>query len=158
MDALAPLRLPADLWLTPEQFKLVCAENREALLELDADGRLIAMTPTGSEAGYRSGELFFQLKLFAKRVGECKAFDSSTGFHLPDGSVFSPDASLLRLDRWLTLSADQRRGFASLCPVLVAKLASTTGVSPSDEGPTASRPCTTRWPPIRPMTLGLAGC
>ena len=50
-DALEPPRLPLDLRLTPEQFELVCAENREALLELAADGRVIAMTPTGSETG-----------------------------------------------------------------------------------------------------------
>jgi len=56
--ATAPLRFPLDLRLTPEQFELVCAENREAVLELDADGRLIALTPTGSETGSRNGELF----------------------------------------------------------------------------------------------------
>ena len=111
------LRLPLDLRLTPEQFGLVCAENREAVLELDADGRLIAITPTGSETGSRNGELFFQLKLYAKRAGGWKAFDSSTGFCLPDGSVFSPDASLLHLDRWEALSPDERRGFAPLCPI-----------------------------------------
>jgi Uma2 family endonuclease len=130
LDALAPLRLPADLRLTPEQFERVCAENREAVLELDAEGRLIMMTPTGSETGSRNGELFFQLKLFANRAGAWKAFDSSTGFRLPDGSVFSPDASLLRLDRWRALSPEERRGFAPLCPDLVVELA-----SPSDEGP-----------------------
>ena len=129
-DALASLRFPADLRLTPEQFELVCAENREAVLELDAEGRLIAMTPTGSETGSRNGELFFQLKVFANRAGGWKAFDSSTGFRLPDGSVFSPDASLIRLDRWQALSPDERRGFAPLCPDLIAELA-----SPSDEGP-----------------------
>ena len=51
----ALLRLPPDLRLTPEQFELVCAENREAVLELGADGRVIAMTPTGSETGSRGG-------------------------------------------------------------------------------------------------------
>jgi Uma2 family endonuclease len=130
LDALAPLLLPVDLRLTPEQFERVCAENREAVLELDAEGRLIMMTPTGSETGSRNGELFFQLKLFANRAGGWKAFDSSTGFRLPDGSVFSPDASLLRLDRWRALSPEERRGFAPLCPDLVVELA-----SPSDEGP-----------------------
>ena len=70
------------------------------------------MTPTGSETGSRNGELFFQLKLFASRAGGWKAFDSSTGFRLPDGSVFSPDASLIRLDRWQALSPDERCGFA----------------------------------------------
>jgi len=100
LDALAPLRLPPDLRLTPEQFELVCAENREAVLELAADGRVIAMTPTGGETGSRNGELFFQLKLFAKRSGEWKTFDSSTGFRLPDASVLSPAGSLVHHDRW----------------------------------------------------------
>ena len=129
-DALAPLRLPADLRLTPEQFALVCDENREAVLELSADGRVITMTPTGSETGARNGELFFQLKLFARATAAWKAFDSSTGFLLPDGSVLSPDASLVRLERWQALTPEQRRAFAPLCPDLVAELA-----SPSDDGP-----------------------
>ena len=124
------LRMPPDLRLTPEQFELVCAENREAVLELTADGRVIALTPTGSETGSRNGELFFQLKLYAKLSGEWKVFDSSTGFRLPDGSVVSPDASLLRLERWQALSPEERRSFSPLCPDLVVELA-----SPSDEGP-----------------------
>jgi Uma2 family endonuclease len=57
-------------------------------------------------------------------------FDSSSGFRLPDGSVLSPDASLLRLQRWDALTAEQRRGFPPLCPELVVELASA-----SDEGP-----------------------
>ena len=129
-DALAPLRLPPDLRLTPEQFELVCAENRDAVLELAADGRVTTMTPTGSETGLRNGELLFQLQLYAKRSGGWKVFDSSAGFRLPDGSVLSPDASLVRLDRWQALSPDEQRRFAPLCPDLVVELA-----SPSDEGP-----------------------
>ena len=129
-EALAPLRLPSDLQLTPDQFALVCAENRESVLELTANGRVLVMTPTGSETGSSSGELFFQLKLFAQHQGCWKAFDSSTGFLLPDGSVLSPDASLVHLDRWQALSPEQRRGFAPLCPDLVVELASA-----SDEGP-----------------------
>ena len=129
-DVAAPLRLPPDLRLTPEQFALVCAENREAVLELAADGRVIAMTPTGSETSGRNTELLFQLQRFAKASGAWKVFESSGGFRLPDGSVVSPDASLIRLDRWQALCADERRGFAPLCPDLVVELA-----SPSDEGP-----------------------
>ena len=131
-DALAPLRLPADLRLTPEQFELVCAENREAVLELAADGRLIAMTPTGSETSSRNSELVFQLQRFARANGGWKVFESSGGFLLPDGSVYSPDASLLRLERWRALEPEQQRRFAPLCPDLVVELA-----SPSDAGPRA---------------------
>ena len=129
-DALPPLRFPADLRLTLEQFELVCAENREAVLELSADGHLIAMTPTGSETSGRNSELGFQLQRFARASGVWKAFDSSGGFLLPDGSVYSPDASLLLLDRWRALTPEQQRRFAPLCPDLVVELA-----SPADEGP-----------------------
>ena len=126
-DALAPLRLPPDLRLTPEQFELVCTENREAVLELAADGRVIAMTPTGSETSGRNSELLFQLQQFAKASGSWKVFESSGGFQLPDGSVVSPDGSLVSLDRWQALTANERRSFAPLCPDLVVELASPAG-------------------------------
>ena len=130
LDALAPLRLPAELRLTPEQFEQVCAENREAVLELASDGRVITMTPTGSETGARNSRLLMRLLMWADQYGGWKVFDSSTGFRLPDGAILSPDASLVRLERWQALTAEQRRTFAPLCPDLVVELA-----SPSDEGP-----------------------
>jgi Uma2 family endonuclease len=102
------------------------------VLELAADGHLIAMTPTGGETGARNLRLGQRLLLWADGAGDGAwiAFDSSTGFRLPDGSVLSPDASLLRLERWQAMSPEQRRGFPPLCPDLVIELA-----SPSDEGP-----------------------
>jgi Uma2 family endonuclease len=68
-------------------------------------------------------------------AGACIAFDSSTGFRLADGSVLSPDGSLMRLKRWQTLTPAQRRGFPPLCPDLLVELSSPSGASPSDEGP-----------------------
>ena len=129
-DALAPLRLPAALRLTPEQFELVCAENREAVLELAANGTVIATTPTGSETSGRNSRLVMRLLLWADQQGGWKVFESSGGFRLPDGSVLSPDASLVRLERWQALTSDQQRRFAPLCPDLVVELA-----SPTDDGP-----------------------
>jgi Uma2 family endonuclease len=129
--ALASLRFPGGLRLTPDQFALVCAANPEAVLELGADGQLIAITPTGSETGARSSNLLLALALAVRQAGlPYKLFDSSKGFALPDGSVLSPDASLVRLDRWQGLTPEQRSGFAPLCPDLVVELA-----SPSDGGP-----------------------
>lgn len=130
-DALAPLRLPAELRLTPEQFAAVCQANPNAVLELDPSGRLIHMTPTGSETGARNSSLLILLGVAVRSAGlALKLFDSSTGFRLPDGSVLSPDASLVRQERWQALTPEQRRGFAPLCPDLVVELA-----SPSDAGP-----------------------
>jgi Uma2 family endonuclease len=45
----APLQLPADLRLTPEQFEQGCAANPEAMLELSADGQLITMPPPAAK-------------------------------------------------------------------------------------------------------------
>lgn len=129
-DGFAALRLPPDLRLTPEQFELVCAENRDAVLELAANGRVIAMTPTGSETSGRNSRLVMRLLLWADQQGGWKVFESSGGFRLPDGSVLSPDASLVRLERWQALTPEQQRRFAPLCPDLVVELA-----SPADEGP-----------------------
>jgi Uma2 family endonuclease len=132
--ALAPLLLPPDLRLTPEQFWWVCQANPEAVLELTADGTLISMTPKGGETGSTNGELLFQLRAFCRRQPAWRMFDSSTGFRLPDGAVLSPDGSLLRQERWQALTPEQRRGFPPLCPELVIELANTSGASPSDAG------------------------
>ena len=126
----APLLLPPELRLRPEQFALVCQANPNAVLELSASGQLISMTPTGGDTGSRNAALLFALQSYARHTNAWKAFDSSTGFRLPDGSVLSPDASLVRLERWQALSPEQRRSFPPLCPDLVVELA-----SPSDQGP-----------------------
>ena len=102
------------------------------MLELAADGSLICMTPTGGDTGARNAALAFQIQAWARATGSWKAFDSSTGFRLPDDSVLSPDASLVRLERWQVLTPQQRRSFPPLCPDVVVELA-----SPSDQGPRA---------------------
>jgi Uma2 family endonuclease len=54
------------------------------------------------------------------------AFDSSTGFKLPDGSDISPDAAWIRRDRWDALTPEQKEKFAPICPDFVVELRSTT--------------------------------
>ena len=130
-DHLAPLLLPEGLRLTADQFAAVCQANPDAVLELAASGHLIHMTPTGSETGARNSTLLILLGLAVRSsMLPLMLFDSSCGFCLPDGSVLSPDVSLLRQERWDALTPEERRGFAPLCPDLVVELA-----SPSDEGP-----------------------
>jgi Uma2 family endonuclease len=131
VDVRAPLLLPDELQLTPDQFAAVCQANPNAVLELDAAGHLIHMTPTGSETGARNSSLLILLGLAVRSAAlPLKLFDSSTGFCLPDGSVLSPDASIVREKRWQALTPEERRGFAPLCPDLVVELASSR-----DEGP-----------------------
>ena len=87
--------------------------------------------PTGGETGARNFNLSLALGLAARRCSlPLQLFDSSTGFRLADGSVLSPDLSVVTMDRWQTLTPEQRRTFPPLCPDLVIELASA-----SDEGP-----------------------
>jgi Uma2 family endonuclease len=95
---------------------------------MDADGTLIEMSPTGGSSSARNSALLLQLQAWARTTGDWIVFDSSGGFQFPDGSLRSPDASLVRLDRWRALSDAERDGFPPFCPDLVVELA-----SPSDE-------------------------
>lgn len=53
-----------------------------------------------------------------------KAFDSSGGFRLPDGSTLSPDASYLSVERLKQLPKGELRGFPRVCPDFVIELLS----------------------------------
>ncbi len=136
---LEPLVLPPALQLSPEQFALVCEANPEAVLELAADGQLIAMTPTGGDTSARNNLLSARLQVWALSKGGWKVFDSSTGFRLADGSVLSPDAAVLRLERWQALTPEQRRGFPPLCPDLVVELVSPSVAAGFSEGVEGAR-------------------
>ncbi len=101
---IAVIPYPINLWVwspcdqTRARTLLCLPLDRTLLLFSATDGRVITMTPNGGETGVRRGELFLQLKIFAKAQGLCTAFDSSTGFRLANCSVRSPDASLVRVD------------------------------------------------------------
>ena len=105
--------------------------GRDRKTDRDPSDQLEYATQTTPSKRETDGSLTVVLGLALRSSGLLlKLFDSSTGFRLPDGSVLSPDAALVALDRWQALTPEQRRGFAPLCPDLVVELASA-----SDEGP-----------------------
>ena len=115
------------LSLTDEQFLRLCQENPEMRLELNAQGELVIMPPTGAKTGLRNNELAYALTGWAKTDGTGLAFDSSTLFALPNGARRSPDAAWVRRERWNRLTEEQQEGPAPLCPDFVVELR-----SPSD--------------------------
>jgi Uma2 family endonuclease len=112
------------LRLTPAQFEQLCRDNPDLRLELTSNGGLIAMPPAGTTTGKRNASLTRQLTTWAEKDGSGIAFDSSTGFTLPDSAVLSPDASWVKRERWDALSEDEQEGFAPLCPDFVIELRS----------------------------------
>src|SRR5262249_5184031 len=89
---------------------------------------LVIMPPTGSETGKSNIKISAQLEIWSERDGRGIAFDSSTGFRLPNTAMRSPDASWLFKSRWNALSAEERKKFAPLCPDFVIELRSESDV------------------------------
>ena len=120
------LNLEPHLQLTDETFEQLCGNNPDLRLERTAQGELIAMSPTGSESGRQNLGLSAQLWFWNQQTGLGVAFDSSTGFTLPNGAIRAPDAAWIKKQRWESLSRQQRRRFAPICPDFVVELLSPT--------------------------------
>jgi Uma2 family endonuclease len=112
------------LRLTAEQFEQLCRDNPDLRLELTSNGGLIVMPPAGSKTGKRNFNLNRQLGIWVEKDGTGIGFDSCTGFTLPDGAIWSPDASWVRREKWDALSEDEQERFAPLCPDFVVELRS----------------------------------
>jgi Uma2 family endonuclease len=113
------------LQVTPEQFEVLALANRTMQLERNANGVLIVNPPTGWETGERNFSLVGQLYLWRDRTGQLgKAFDSSTGFILPNGANRSPDLSWIAQARWDALTAAEKTTFPQICPDFVVELRS----------------------------------
>lgn len=109
--------------LTDEDLLMISERNPGYQFERTADGRLV-VTPTGGESSRRSAEVLGQLRDWNRQTGLGYVFDSSTGFKLSDGSLLSPDASLVRRERWEALCREDRAGFPPLCPDAVFEVRS----------------------------------
>jgi len=117
----------ASVGLSSEQFFRLCGDNSDLRLELTAQKEIIVMSPTRFKTGGQNAESTYQLVGWAKRDGRGAAFDSNTGFTLPNGAVRSPDASWIPRSRWESLPAEDLEVFAHICPDFVIEL-----WSPSD--------------------------
>ncbi len=125
-SAAIAINIPPTLTLTVtrEQFVELAIANRELQLERTEAGELIVNPPTGGETGYRNSDLNGQLWLWNRQTKLGKTFDSSTGFHLPNGADRSPDAAWVRQERWDALTPEQKEGFIPLSPDFVVELRS----------------------------------
>lgn len=127
MDTITlPYTLKLNIDLTDEQYFQLCQNNRDYRFEHTASGELLIMPPTGSDTGNRNIELAYQLQAWSRQNNLGKAFDSSTGFTLPNGAKRSPDASWVKIERWNALTPEQQERFAPICPDFVVELRSRT--------------------------------
>src|SRR3989449_4256115 len=127
-QAYITLRLKPAIKMTDDEFFALCQLNRDLRLERNAEGNIKVMPPTGGETGNRNAEITGQLVIWTKQDGTGAAFDSSTGFKLPNGADRSPDAAWVQKSRLAVLTQEEKKKFLPLCPDFVIEL-----LSPSDE-------------------------
>ncbi len=84
---------PENLDDRDREFERVLALYPDMRVEMDEEGNILLMPPGSLESSEGSGEVFGQLRAWAKRDQTGKAYDSSATYNLPTGAKMSPDAS-----------------------------------------------------------------
>ena len=126
-ELMAPVILnPCRGPMTDEEFIAFCQQYEDCMVECTAEGEIIIMPPNFSRTGEQNSEIGFQLRMWAKKDGHGRVYDSSAGFRLPNGARRSADASWIRKDRVAALPRKQQEGFYHLCPDFVIELRSAT--------------------------------
>ena len=120
------LKMPPTTAFTSDQFYDLCQANPDRKLERTREGDLVVMAPTGGETGARNANLLIQLGVWNEQSKLGIVFDSSTGFHLPNGADRSPDVAWVKCNRWNALTLQQREKFPPLAPDFVIELMSPT--------------------------------
>ncbi|HLP88396.1 MAG TPA: Uma2 family endonuclease [Nostocaceae cyanobacterium] len=120
------LNVPPTVGLTDEQFYQLCIANEFWQIELSDTGELILMSPTGGESGIRNSNINIELGLWNRQTKLGKVFDSSTEFKLPSGAFRCPDAAWIKLERWETLTPEQKKRFPPISPDFIIELRSET--------------------------------
>lgn len=113
--------------LDAEGFKQLCLANKDLQLERASTGEVIIMPLRYPLTGSQNSAIIAQLAIWIEKTGLGIGFDSSTGFTLPSGAVYSPDASWVSNEKWDALTQQQREEeFSPLAPDFVVELRSSS--------------------------------
>ena len=130
--ATTPHSLTIDPPMTDPQLEEFCRLNDVARIERTKEGVIHMNPPAGAFSSEGNSEIGMQLRLWWRTHRRGRIYDSSAGFYLPDGSLFSPDAAYISEERLRSLSREDLKGFPHVCPEFVIEL-----LSPSDRLPRA---------------------
>jgi Uma2 family endonuclease len=111
--------LTLDPPLTDGEFERMCLADTILQLERTKEGAIVVNPPTAGFTGDSNREISYQLSAWWRTHRRGRAFDSGTGFFLPDGSMFSPDAAYVRPERLRGLTREAGSHILRLCPNFV---------------------------------------
>ena len=113
--------------MTDDEFFSFCEQNKHLHIERDETHQIIFMPPVSTEYSALNFEINVELGIWNRKFKSGIAFESSSGFFLPDNSMKSPDCSWIGFEKWNALTDDRKKNFAHVSPDFVIEL-----MSPSD--------------------------
>ncbi|MFM2064422.1 MAG: hypothetical protein RLZZ507_4093 [Cyanobacteriota bacterium] len=121
------LYLPPSIQLTDDQFFELCQINELIKFERSSHISLILKPLLDGVSSNINAGLTTQLANWNDDKLQGIVFGSDVGFILPNGAIRSPSAAWIKLERWNTLSDEEKEKFPPICPDFVIEL-----LSPSD--------------------------
>jgi Uma2 family endonuclease len=119
-----PRQVVVDPPLTDDEFERMSESSQWASLERSKEGTIIVNAPAGGMTSDGNREITTQLSNWWKQHRQGRAFDSSAGFFLPDGSMLNPDAAYVTADQLQGLTRRELSRFLRLAPAFVIELRS----------------------------------
>ena len=101
-----------------------CRLNPELRIERDEDRQLLLSEPNGLSHSFFNTSLMAEVGLWNRQTKLGRVSDSNGGYTLPDFSMRAPDVAWVSNERLATISPDDLKRFAHLCPDFVIELAS----------------------------------
>ncbi|MBD2665475.1 Uma2 family endonuclease [Richelia sinica] len=126
------LYLPPSIKITDEQLFKICQINELIRFERNADASILLKPLLGGITSNINAGLTTQLANWNDDKSQGVVFGSDVGFILPNGAIYSPSAAWIKLERWDTLTDQEKQKFPPICPDFVIEL-----LSPSDSLKTA---------------------
>jgi Uma2 family endonuclease len=123
-----PVLPPRSIVLSPplndDEFERMSMQCDNASLERSKEGVILVNAPAGGMTSDGNSEINRQLRSWWMQHRQGRAFDSSAGFFLPDGSVLSPDSAYATAEQLSGLTRSQLARFPRLAPAFVIELLS----------------------------------
>lgn len=124
--AWSPRSLVLNPPMTDAELFEFCILNDVSRIERTREGVIHMNAPAGITSSSGNSEISAQLHSWWKTHRRGRVYDSSAGFHLPDGSMLSPDAAYLTAETFAQTTKEDRKGFAHICPDFIIELLSET--------------------------------
>jgi Uma2 family endonuclease len=110
--------------LSDDEFERMCERSESATLERSKEGTIIVNAPAGGMTSDGNREITTQLSNWWKTHRRGRAFDSSAGFFLPDGSMLNPDAAYVTAKQLEGVTREQMARFLRLTAAFIIELRS----------------------------------